>query len=105
MQNTFSLINITQDDLKAILYQSVSCLIREFSAKKNEGAAYIDADKLETQYGIKKSQAAKMRMNNELPYYLVKSKVLYKAEEIEEENVRVNKKQTFRIYSAHRQKK
>ena len=83
MNNSFSLINITQDDLKAILYQSVSCLIREVSAKKNEGAAYIDADKLETQYGIKKSQAAKMRMNNELPYYLVKSKVLYKAEEIE----------------------
>lgn len=58
---------------------------------------YIDSDELEKLYGIRKSQAAKMRMNNELPYYLIKSKVVYKTCEIEDflNQNKIEAKETF----------
>lgn len=81
--HAFSLINITQDDLYRIFSTSLKKALSEIQERLDQKSRYIDSEELERIYGIRKSQAAKMRMNNELPYYLVKSKVVYKTCEIE----------------------
>ncbi|MFP4332945.1 MAG: hypothetical protein ACLFQJ_06550 [Campylobacterales bacterium] len=82
--HAFSLVNITQDELGRLFSLSLNKALLEIQGRLEHEVRYIDSDELEKLYGIRKSQAAKMRMNNELPYYLIKSKVVYKTCEIED---------------------
>ncbi len=82
--HTFSLVNITKEELDKIFNASLKKALNDIQERSNAKIRYIDSEELEKLYGIKKSQASKMRMNQEIPYYLVKSKVVYKTSEIEE---------------------